>query len=224
LVNSEILEPKIAERAISLIDDINAQTTANGKSLRNLMQKLDSSKFKSALDPDRQAFNNLVRDLSSGLKEAINESTNKLGKINAAYSKDLQLTEAMEDIFGGVNYKNISEIMGISKKLETLFAQKGLAPQYINDFLTRIGISPSEFKAGEAVRQIMTKTTGSNVKGLSIGEMVQQVTSAVISPDLVKRVAIATGYSEQVLKPLLEKTAPSARGALIKFLTENRQE
>jgi len=28
----------------------------------------------------------------------------------------------------------------------------------------------------------------------------------------------------QILKPLLEKTAPSARGALIKFLTENRQE
>src|SRR3990167_425885 len=218
LVNSEILDPKIAERAISLIDDINAQTTANGKSLRSLMQKLDSSKFKSALDPDRQAFNNLIRDLSSGLKEAINKSTDKLGKINAAYSKDLQLTEAMEDIFGGVNYKNTSEIMGISKKLETLFSQKGLAPQYIDDFLTRIGISPTKFKAGEAVRQIMTKTTGANVKGLSFGELLQQVTSAVVSPNAIKTAAIVTGYSEKVISELFKKMAPTARGTLLELL------
>ena len=185
---------------------------------------MDSMKFKSALDPDRMAFNNLIKDLSSSLKNAVNESTTKLSKINASYTKDLQLTEAIEDIFGKVNFKNTSEILAISKKLETLFSQKGLSPQYIHDFLKRIGISSSEFRASEAVRQIMTKATGANTKGLNLGEILQQITSAIITPNAVKNVAILTGLSEKIVGPLLQKTAPSARGALIKSLMGNPQE
>ena len=100
----------------------------------------------------------------------------------------MQLVEAVEDIFGKVDYKNLSEVVNASKKLETLFAQKGLAPDVVDDFLKRIGISSADFRTTEAVRQITDKTTQANTKGLSVGELMQQITSSVITPQLVRDV------------------------------------
>ena len=188
------------------------------------MLKLESSKFKSALDPNRQAFNNLMRDLVGGLNDAINKSTTKLGKINASYSKDIQLAEAIEDIFGRVNYKNTSEILAISKKLETLFSQTGLSPKETIAFLNRIGVSPIKFRASEAVRQISEKEFGANTVGTSFSEIIRGITSAAITPDLVKNIAIATGWSARIIKPMLEKALPAERAVIIKTLLGNLQE
>jgi hypothetical protein len=159
-----------------------------------------------------------MSDLSKGLKKAIDESTNKLGKINAQYNTDMEIAEGMEAIFGKVKFKNTTELNKIAQKLEGLFSQKGLSPQVVDDFLKRLKINPEKFRASEAVRGVYDKATGANTKGLSIAEIVQQVTSAVVTPKMVKNIAIATGLSSSIIDKIIKTTAPAARGSLIKSL------
>lgn len=220
LGNADFIDESIKQRATNLVDKVNNYDDFSGTGVRKLMDVIENSKFKSAPDGDRQAFNALAGDMVSGLRDAVSKSTKVMGDINAKYSKDLQIAENMERIFGDIQYKNISEIGGVAKKLESLFSQKGLDPKEIDAFLTRIGVSPDEFKTSESVRQIMNKTSGANTKGLSPTEIIQQVTSAVVTPTTIKNVAVLTGLTEQVLKPILEKLAPAARGALIKSLMD----
>jgi len=95
-----------------------------------------------------------------------------------------------------------------SQKLETVFAQKGLAPDVVDNFLERIGVSSKDFKTTEAVRQITNKATGANTKGLSIGEITQQLTSSIVTPTMVKNLAVITGLGEQQLMPFLNALKP----------------
>lgn len=216
LNKSEILNKSIQNRAKDIITELNSKIPASGKGLRAFLDKLEASKFKSALDPDRQAFNNLMNDLYSGIRKSIGESTNKLESINKNYSQEMSLVQGIESIFGKVKFKNTTELNKVAKKLEGLFSQKGLDPQTVDSFLTRIGITPSEFKTGEAVRGIVSKTSSANTKGLSFAEILQQVTSSVVTPEAIKNIAIATGISTKVLESIIKNTAPSARGAIIK--------
>ena len=216
--SSEILDKTIQNRAKNIVSEINNQTTSNGKQLRALIDKLESSKFKSALDPDRKAFNNFLGDLSSGLKKAINESTDKLSEINKGYNIDMDLADGIQKIFGKVKFKNTSELNSIAKKLETLFSQKGLDPKTVDNFLTRININPSEFKTLEAIRNINTKTTGANTKGISFAEVAQQLTSSIITPKMVSNIAIATGISKNAIDTIIKNTSPTARAVIIKSL------
>lgn len=218
LKNSEILNPTIQKKAKNLILELNGKISASGKDIRSFMDKLEASKFKSALDPDRQAFNNLVNDIGNGLKKAISESTNKLDDINKMYSKEMDLAQGIENIFGKVKFKNTTELNKVAKKLEGLFSQKGLDESTVNNFLERIGIPTNEFRTSEAVRGIMSKTTGANTKGLTFGEILQQITSSVVTPEAVKNIAIATGIAENVLNSIIKNTAPGVRGAIIKSI------
>ena len=222
--NSEILDEKIITRAKNLVNDINKSTKASGKEIRTLIEKIDSSKFKSALNPDRQAFNNLANDLSSGLRKAISESTNKLDKINKNYSQVMDLADSVQKIFGKVNFKNTSELNAIAKKLETLFSQKGLDAKTVDNFLTKIGVDPADFRTSEAVRGIANKTTGANTKGLTITEVIQQLTSSIITPNTVKDISIATGLGENFLKILVEKVSPEVRALIIESLLSSTEE
>jgi len=218
---SEILDTKIQNRAKELLNQINEQTTADGKNLRSLMEKIESSKFKSGLqDPNRMSFNVLLNDLSKGLRNSINESTDKLKQINKKYSADMDLSNSIQDIFGDIKFKNTSELNNVARKLENLFSQKGLDPKTVDNFLVRIGVSPSEFKTSEAVRKITTKTTGANTKGLSVGEIFQQITSSVVTPRAVRNIAIATGLTKDVIEKVVKNYSPGARKAVITGLIE----
>lgn len=223
LKNSEILDTRIQKKASELITRLNNNTPTDGKSIRTLMDKLESAKFKSALDPDRQAFNNLMNDLGSELKKSIGESTKKLDDINKQFSQEMALADGMEGIFGKVKFKNTKELNKVAKKLERLFSQKGLDPITVDKFLTRIGISPSEFKTKEAVRGVVSKTSGANTKGLSFAEILQQITSSIVTPEAVKNIAVATGISANIINAIVKNASPSARGAIIKAII-NEQE
>ena len=219
LDNVEFDDPKNLQKASNLIESL-SKVELDGFSLRQLLKKIEGSAYKTAVGDERLAFNAFIRDLANTTKKAISDSTDKLGEINKAYSGDLQLAEATENIFKDVDYKNLEEVIGVARKLENLFSKKGLDPKVINDFLTRIGVNPKEFKVGEAVRQMASKeTTPINKPGLSFTELVQAITSSIIDPNMVKNIAIRTGLAEPVAKQIFEKVAPSARGTLLQLLT-----
>lgn len=217
LSNVEFDDPKNLQKASDLIDRL-SKVDLDGSSLRKLADDIDASKFKTATSDERLAFNAFVKDLSSSLKNAINKSTDVLKKANAKFSQDMQLVEGMESIFGKIKYGNEKELLRASKSLESLFNKKGLEPEIIDKFLTRIGIDPEDFATTEAVRQISNIESKANAKGLSWGEMLQSFTSSIVTPKLVRDAAILTGLSESVVKQLLENTAPTGRALLIKSL------
>ena len=93
----------------------------------------------------------------------------------------------------------------------------------VEKVLTRIGISPSEFKTKEAVRGVLTKATGANTKGLSFGEVLQQITSSVVTPEAVKNIAVTTGIGANIVNAIVKNASPSVRGAIIETII-NEQE
>ena len=219
----EFDDPKNLQKASDLIDKI-TKSDLDGTSLRKLVDDIDSMKYKTATSDERLSFNAFLRDMSDAFKTAINKSTDKLDTINKAYSDDLQIAEAIEDIFGNVSYKNLPELLKASQKLENLFSQQGLSNDVVDKFLNRININPSEFRTSEAVRQISNKASGSNSKGLSAAEIIQQVTSAIVTPKMVRDIAILTGRTADSLKDLpklLNSLDPATRGAIVEALIKN---
>jgi len=220
IANAEFTDPKNVSKANELINKLNT-VKLDGKSIRKLADDIESSAYKIATSDERLSFNAFIKDLSASLKGAVSNSTGKLDDINKTFSSDMQLTEAVEDIFGKVKFKNLPEVVKATKKLEGMFAQKGIAPEVIDDFLKRIGVIPEDFKTGEAVRQISNKSSGANTKGLSVGEIVQQATSAVVTPQMVRDVAIKIGVAEKTLLPELRKLSPSIRNIIMNALSQN---
>lgn len=203
LSNVEFTDPKNLSKASELIDKLQT-VKLDGKSIRKLADDIESSAYKVATSDERLSFNAFIKDLSSSLKNSVSASTDKLGEINKAFSNDMQLVETVQNIFGKVNFKNLPEVVKASQKLESVFAQKGLAPDTVDKFLERIGISPNDFKTTEAVRQISNKASGANTKGLTIGEITQQATSAIVTPETVKKIAIKTGLVGQKLNSFVD--------------------
>lgn len=217
LNNVEFSDPANLKRANTLINDI-SNVKLDGLSLRKLVYKIENTKFKTATSDERLSFNAFTKDLASSVKEAITGSTDKLTKANESFTKDMQLVETIEDIFGNVKFKNLPEVVKASQKLEGLFAQKGLAPDVVDDFLERIGVNAKNFKTTEAVRQISGKSSNANTKGLSVGEMMQQTTSAVVTPEMVKNISIGAGMTKEKLADLVNKMNPAAKKIFIQTL------
>lgn len=227
ITNAEFDNPKNLAKANELIGRLNS-TDLDGKSLRKLANDIESAAYKTTgSDAERLSFNAFVNDLSDTLKEAITGSTDKFGEINKKFSSDMQLTKAIEDIFGKVKFKNLPEVVKATKKLETLFAQKGIAPEVIDDFFTRIGVSPQDFKTTEAVRQIMNKEpVPPNTPGFNVGEVIRTVTGAILTPETINRIAIKTGLTQTQLNPLissLKVLSPALQKTLIQALLQDPQ-
>lgn len=222
LSNVEFSDPKNMQKASDLVDRLNVlpKGPMDGATLRKLADDIESSKFKTATSDERLSFNHFADELSGSVKDAINNSTDKLQEMNTKYSKDMQLSETMQNVFGKVKFKNLPEVVKASQQLETLFAKKGLAPQEIDNFLKRIGVSPDEFKTSEAVRQIGSKTEGANSIGLSPGELSREATSAIVSPEVVKNLTIATGMAKETIEPFLKGLATPARNLVIQALLQ----
>lgn len=222
LNNVEFTDPKSLQKASDLIDKLTVPPGGemNGASLRKLADDIDSAKYKTATSDERLSFNAFLKDLSAGVKGAINASTDKLGEANKAFSQDMQLAQTAEGEFGKVKFQNLPEIVKASKQIETLFQKKGIAPEKINDFLTRIGIDPSEFNAGEAVRQIGSQEGGKNSVGTNVSEMLRGITSAVVTPKMVGDVATLTGLTSEVVEPFLKGLGTPARNAILQALAQ----
>ena len=218
LSNVEFDDPKNIKKAKELITKLNT-VELDGKSLRKLSDDIESERYKIATSDERLAFNSFLNDLSSSLKDSISASTDKLDMANAAFSKDMQLAEGIQKIFGKVKFKNVEEINNVARKLESLFSQKGLDPKTVDDFLNRIGIKPGEFKASEATRQITEQGAKANTEGISVGELTRGVSSAAVTPKLIRDLMILTGKSQQQLAPFLEQLSPTARASFIELFS-----
>lgn len=219
--NVEFNDPKNIEKASALIDRL-SDSDLDGKAIRKLADDIDSAKFKIATSDERLAYNAFLKDMADSVKGAVSKSTNKLGEIDKAFSNDMQLVEAIQNEFGKVKFSNLSEVVRATKKLEDMFAKKGIAPDVIDKFLTRIGISPEDFKTGEAVRQISNKAQKANEVGLGFGEFARGMTSAVITPQMVRDVSIKIGLAENKLLPELQKLSPSVRNVIMNALVGNK--
>lgn len=219
--NVEFSDPKNINKASELVDRL-SNAELDGKSLRKLIDDIENSAYKTATSDERISFNRFVQDLGNSVRTAISESTPKLKEINAKYSQDIGLSDAIQSIFGTVKFKNIEELNAISQKIESLANQKGLSPQVVDDFFNRIGGSSKDFRTTEAVRQISNKVGTANPKGVSWSELLQNVTSAVVTPKMVRDIAIFTGKTEPVISKLLQGTKPAARKALLNALVSQR--
>lgn len=219
--NVEFSDPKNIQKASDLVDRL-SNAELDGKSLRKLIDDIENSAYKTATSDERISFNRFVQDLAGSIRNAISESTPKLKEINAKYSADIGLSDAVQSIFGNVKFKNAEELNAISQKIEGLANQKGLSPTVVDDFFNRIGGSSKDFRTTEAVRQISNKLGTANPKGVSWSELLQNVTSAVVTPKMVRDIAIFTGKNEPVIRKLLENTAPAARKALLNGLVSQK--
>lgn len=223
LSNVEFDDPKNIKKASALIDKLE-QSELDGKSLRKLVDDIESSVYKTAVDSERLSYNAWAKELASTVKSSISKSTDKLDDINKAFSNDMQLAEAVEDIFGSVKFKNLSEVNKASQKLESLFNQKGLSPEIVDDFLERAGIGQG-LKTSEAVRQIENVGQRANTKGLTLTELIQGLTSSVVTPKMIKELAIQTGQKTQTIKKWasilkLKEFTTAERRALLQMVTK----
>lgn len=208
--NVEFTDPKNIKKASELIDRLQ-KVKLDGVSLRKLSDDIESAVYKTATSDERLSFNAFLRDMSKSLKDAIVTSTPKFEQMNAQFTKEMQLAQSVENIFGKVKFKNASEVNKVANKLESLFSEKGLDPSTIDKFLSRIGINPADFRASEAVRQISNQTAKTNTPGVGVGEMIRTVTSQLITPKLVRDIAIKIGTTEQALKPVLDEMSEPAK-------------
>lgn len=223
LTGVEFNDPKNVKKASDLIKEL-SNVKLDGKSIRKLADDIESSAYKIATSDERLSFNAFINDLSDSLKGAVSSSTSKLDDINAKFSQDMQLAGAVENIFGKVKYKNIAEVAKASQKLETLFSQKGLAPDVIDDFLARIGVDAKDFRTGEAIRQISTKEPMSpNAPGFNVGEIFRTATGSIVTPESVKNISIGAGMSKEKLASLLNNMNPAARDIAIQTLLPEQQ-
>ncbi len=222
--NVEFENPKNIKRATELIDELQ-NVKLDGKSLRAFMKKVGDRAYKTTgTDSEKLAFNAFIKNMENSVKKAISQSTNKLDDINKTFSQDMQLAEAVESILGKAKFKNTKEVADAARKLDGLFSKKGLDPKIVDDFLTRIGVSPEDFRTTEAVRQIMNQAQGKNTMGTNPFEVAQRLTAALVTPESVKKISIATGLASKVIQTIVDTVEPTARVTLIKALVDSQKE
>lgn len=217
LQNVEFDDPKNLKRASDLISRL-SRVRLDGKSLRKLADDIDATKFKTATSDERLAFNAFTKDLSNGLKDAISKSTDKLDEINRAFSADIQLAEGIQQIFGKVKFKNLKEVLIVSQRMESLFNQRGLAPEVVDSFLQKIGLKAGVFRAGEAARQMGELAPAANTIGISVFELIRSFTAAVVPPATVRKIAIAAGISRDVTQKIMAELSPTARAVFVRLV------
>lgn len=219
LKNVEFDHVRNITKAKELITRVNQQKDLSGTAIRKLIDDIENSAYKiTGGEAERLAFNSFVSDLASSIKKGVVETSPMLQRMNQAFTQEMQLAESVEKIFGEVKFKNAKELLGVSQKLESLFNQKGLSPKVVDDFLNRIGVEPSKFKAGEAVRQVGELVEKPNTIGTNPFEIFRAITAAIVPPERVRDIAIQTGLAENVIKEIAKKLSPATRGALFRVI------
>lgn len=212
-------DPKLVKSASSLINTINKTKDLSGRGVKKLIDLAEETKLRTATTDTTISFNRFIDDIKNSLENAILKSTDKLSSIKKQYSLERQLVDAIEGILGKVKFNNEKELISISKRLNTAFKSSDLTEAELDKFLTRIGITPDDFKTSEAIRQISNIQAGANTMGTNRMEILRSLSGSILTPKMIRDVAILTGKSEQILKPILENMAPSMRASIIELLT-----
>jgi len=212
-------DPKLVKSASALINSIDKSKDLSGRGVKKLMDLAENTKLKTATTDTSISFNRFIDDIKNGLENSISKSTNKLSSIKKQYSSERQLVDAIQGILGKVKFNNEKELVAVSKRLNTAFKDSDLTESELDKFLTRIGITPDDFKTSEAVRQISNIKAGANAMGTNRMEIVRSLSGSILTPKMVRDVAVLTGKSEELLKPILENLNPTMRASLIDLLT-----
>jgi len=220
LTDSEILNPILQKRALNIINTVNKTPFLDGKTIRESIKRIETSKIKNpGIDPDRLAFNKLLDNLISGFTSAISKATPKLAKANLAYSQSKGLADATQNILGKLKFKTLPEKLAVSKKIEGILTEPGISKSVLTDFFKSVGQDYEKFKTKEAVRQISNKTLEKNSIGTNPFEIVRVLTSKIVTPKVVRDLAILTGQTENYIKNLhLENLSIGKRAILIRSL------
>lgn len=225
---AEFMTPLIQKRATGIINQINNLTKLDGKTLRNIINKADSLRFKTpGTDPDRLAFNALMYDLERGLSGAVSKVTPELKAANKVFTENMQIIEVMEQEFGKVKFANLKELNTFSKNIEKMLEKTGIAPDIIDDFFAKIGKDPTALRATEAVRRAFTGKLSAETPGVTRFELIRQISAGILAPKDVARISIIiariTNLSEKIVKPFIESLAklqPIPRAILTRSFLE----
>lgn len=201
-----------------IVNYINGLKDLDGKSLRQAMDFVESRAFGSATSDSKNAFNQFVRSTVDALKDSVSDVSPVLKEANLKYSEAKGLSEAIQSIFGKVKFKNAKELLNTTKRLEGLFKQGEYSDELINDFLGKVGVEPTAFRAGEAARQVGQLAEKTNTIGTNPFEIIRGITAAIVPPKAVRDFAIQFGLAENVVKEMVEKLSPATRGVIIRLL------
>lgn len=220
---SEIISPAIRRKLESLLTSLNKAPMASGKDARNFINVIEKAKFSvsAKTDADRLAYNAVLNKLKESTLGVVDTATGgKIGAMNTAFSEQMQLTEAMESIFGKIQYRSAKELLKTANKLDQLFTQKPASVDVINRFLTRLGVDPSDLMVSESVRQIGAAPAvgGGTTPGL-IGRAVDTATR----PMDVARLAQRTGIATETLRPIFDRLDNVGQATLIRLLSGQEQ-
>lgn len=217
--NVDFKDPLNIKKSMRVAKMLN-ETQLDGASVRKLMKDIGDMASKSGSTEEARAFNAFVRDISSGLKNILSESSPVFNNMNKKYSTDIQLAEAIQGILGDVKFKSQDELIDVSKNLEKIFTKNPLENEAIDNFFKRIGLDGNQLKTSEAVRQISNKGINNNQMGLSFDEIFRTVSSSIVSPKTVRDIAIMTGISQQALEKVMLSKNPYVREMFIKTLND----
>ena len=213
-----------AKKAIDLIENTKE---FNGKSLRDLFNKIDNLQFKNAgQDVIRQDTNNFIKSLSSEIRGTVAESSPEFAAMNKAFSGEVQLADEINRTLGKMKFKgnNLSEFTKASESIKRLLDKSDIGAENVDKFLTKFNIDPSEFRAQEAVRRVVSEPIKPEGAGFSPFELVRQMTAGIVDPTDATRIASfiekLPSIQQNKVVDLLEKTPVESRAILIKGLTD----
>lgn len=213
-------------KATKALNRINGQSKFDGKSIRSLLKEIDSLQYKNVQgDPTRQDLNLFLGDLSKTLRDSISKNSDELQRINAQYSKELQLAEVIESTVGKLKFKgnNLVEFKKASDRMKKLFTDSDVGEEVLDTFLNRVGIDPVEMRATESVRRVLTTPIKAESAGFNPFEIVRQVTAGIISPkDATKAATFISKLAQprqiEILNQLSNVT-PDLRASFIGLIT-----
>lgn len=233
LKNVEFSDPINMKKASGLIDDL-TNTKLDGLSLRKLLDKAKKLRYKTATSDERLSFNAFISEFEKSIKNTISSATNKLDDINAAFSKDMQLVETIENIFGKQKFKSRGERLKIAEKLKKALEKTSLTKSEIDDFFAKIKVNPDNIRnqigsldvLNTSESKFLSEIEGifGNVKNIDdFAALSTKVKNAMRKTDLeenvIDRLLRKAGLDptefragEEVRRVLTEKFAPEAPG------------
>jgi len=221
LDDAEFLSPSIRKRASGLISTLNSFKDKSGKGVRDMVKQIELKKFKNpGADSDKLAFNAFMGDLDKAFKSAVPE----LKAINQKFSNEVQLAEAIENTLGKLKFKgkNLTEFQKASEKIKALLKKSDIGAENVDDFLTKIGLEPSEFRAEEAVRRVVAEPFKVGSEGFNPFEIITKLTAGIIDPSDATRLASSlqklSNVQQSKLVQTLQGLKDPARAALVKSI------
>lgn len=198
-----------AKKAVEMVDSIEDFT---GKNLRQKLGQVEGLKYKTTSTEEARAFNQFIDDISDRLQSTIAKESPILQEANRNYSELKNIIAGTEQVLTKTKFGKAEDVIKMSEKLDSLFDRNELSQKYLKNFFDEAGIDADEFVTSEATRQITDISQQANTPGTSLFEMVRAATSAVVTPKMVRDIAITSGLTEAEVKrllPLLQKAVVS---------------